>query len=121
MNQDQKLYGSICLSDIDTRLIREGKNGKKYLSVEIYARHTPSQFGTTHTIKQYIPKALADECKDAKPFIGDLTIQDIKPAVVEPTATQAAPGVVVSGGPLSPEEAAIVQAAVEQASNDLLF
>lgn len=43
-------YGSLCLSDIPARLIKEGKDGKKYLNINIVQRKEPSQYGETHFI-----------------------------------------------------------------------
>ena len=50
------LYGSICLSDIPKELITVGKNGKKYLNIEVKERREVSQFGMTHYIKAYCKK-----------------------------------------------------------------
>ena len=36
-------YGSLCLTDIPKELITVGKNGKKYLNIEIGERRQPSQ------------------------------------------------------------------------------
>lgn len=44
-------YGSLCLTDIPKELIITGKNGKKYLNIEVRKRHQPSQYGQTHNIK----------------------------------------------------------------------
>lgn len=44
-------YGSLCLSDIPKELITVGKNGKKYLNIEIGERRQPSQYGATHYVK----------------------------------------------------------------------
>ena len=44
-------YGSICLSDIPKELITTGKNGKKYLNIEVGERRQPSQYGATHYVK----------------------------------------------------------------------
>ena len=43
-------YGSICLSDVPRRLIKEGKDGKKYLNINIVERKQPSEYGETHFI-----------------------------------------------------------------------
>ena len=53
-NNISNLMGSICLSDIPKELIRTGKNGKKYLTITVNARQTPSNFGATHYIKAYV-------------------------------------------------------------------
>ena len=65
-----KLYGSICVSDIPRELIRTANNGKKYISVEVCERKTPSQYGDTHYIKAWCKQA---ERKDGvNYFIGEL-------------------------------------------------
>ena len=43
-------YGSICLSDIPKEVIKEGKNGKKYLNITVWERKLASEWGHTHTI-----------------------------------------------------------------------
>ena len=43
-------YGSICLSDIPKRLIEDGKNGKKYLRIEVREMKQAGQYGDTHFI-----------------------------------------------------------------------
>lgn len=50
------LYGYICLSDIPKELVTEGKNGKKYLSIEVNELREPSQYGTTHAVKVSVKK-----------------------------------------------------------------
>lgn len=64
------LYGSICLSDIPQELVREGKNGKKYLSVEVSARKNVGAYGDTHYIKALCRKEQRRE--GVNYFIGDL-------------------------------------------------
>lgn len=44
------LYGSICLSDIPKQYITTGKNGKKYIQVNIWENREPDRFGFTHAI-----------------------------------------------------------------------
>lgn len=80
-----KLFGSLCLSDIPRELIREGKNGKKYISIEVDERRTPSPYGDTHFIKAWCKAAERKE--GVNYFIGDL-----KPSKYDaPTAQQPAP------------------------------
>lgn len=43
-------YGSICLSDVPRRLIKEGKDGKKYLNINIVERKEVGKYGETHFI-----------------------------------------------------------------------
>lgn len=68
-------YGSICLSDIPKELIKTGKNGKKYLSILVNERRTPSSFGHTHCIKAYVRREEQEQGKNY--FIGDLKPSDI--------------------------------------------
>lgn len=63
-------YGSLCLSDIPKELITTGKNGKKYLNIEIGERRQPSQFGATHYVKVSVK---AEQKRDGvNYYIGDL-------------------------------------------------
>ena len=61
-------YGSLCLSDVPKRLIKEGKDGKKYLNIHIIERKEPSQFGETHFITASCKKE--DEVEGENRFIG---------------------------------------------------
>ena len=61
-------YGSLCLSDIPARLIKEGKDGKKYLNIHIIERKEPSQYGETHFITASCKKE--DEVEGENRFIG---------------------------------------------------
>lgn len=63
-------FGSICLSDIPKELIRTGKNGKKYLSIDVRERREPSQYGDTHFIKAYCKKS--EQKEGVNYFIGEL-------------------------------------------------
>lgn len=63
-------YGSLCLTDIPKELITVGKNGKKYLNIEIGERRQPSQFGATHYVKASVK---AEQKRDGvNYYIGDL-------------------------------------------------
>ena len=65
------LFGSICLTDIPRELIQTSeKNGKKYLSVIIAERRTPSQYGYTHYIKAYAKRG--EVAQDTNLYIGEL-------------------------------------------------
>lgn len=64
------LYGSICLSDIPKELIVQHENGKKYLNIEIKELTTPSNYGTTHTVKASVKKAERKEGTNY--YIGNL-------------------------------------------------
>ena len=61
-------YGSLCLTDIPKRLIKEGKDGKKYLNIHIIERKEPSQFGETHFITASCKKE--EEVEGENRFIG---------------------------------------------------
>lgn len=65
------LFGSICLTDIPRELIQTSeKNGKKYLSVIIAERRTPSQYGYTHYIKAYAKRG--EVAQEVNLYIGEL-------------------------------------------------
>lgn len=87
------LFGSICLTDIPKELIREGKNGKKYLSIEVRERREVGRFGDTHYVKAYCKK---DERKDdVNYFIGDLKPSSYgteNAAMPQPATEKAVPG-----------------------------
>ena len=61
-------YGSICLSDVPRRLIKEGKDGKKYLNINIVQRKEPSQYGETHFIAASCKKE--EQVEGENRFIG---------------------------------------------------
>lgn len=63
-------FGSLCLSDIPKELITVGKNGKKYLNIEIGERRQPSQFGATHYVKASVKAEQKREGMNY--YIGDL-------------------------------------------------
>lgn len=65
-----KLFGSICLSDIDKNLIRTGSNGKSYLTIEVCERQQIGRYGDTHYIKQYCKST--ERREGVNYFIGDL-------------------------------------------------
>lgn len=71
----QDFYGSICLSDIPKELIKEAKNGKKYLNINItQIKGGSDKHGNTHTIRAWRPKNMwtpgqqPDFIGVAKPF-----------------------------------------------------
>ena len=87
------LFGSICLSDIPKELIREGKNGKKYLSIEVRERREVGRFGDTHYVKAYCKAA--ERKDDVNYFIGDLKPSSYgteNAAMPQPTTEKAVPG-----------------------------
>lgn len=89
---EEYLYGSICLSDIPKEFITTGRNGKKYLNVNITKRRTPSQYGQTHNIKVYVPKE--QQKQGMNYYIGELKTggqqQTISPTTLpkQPSAPQ---------------------------------
>lgn len=64
------LYGSICLTDIPKELITTGKNGKKYINIEVRERQQVGRYGDTHYIKAACRKE--QQVEGVKYFIGDL-------------------------------------------------
>jgi hypothetical protein len=65
-----RLNGVLWCSDIPKEAIKTGKNGRKYLPIEVCKRKVPGKFGDTHYIKVSIP---ASERKEGvNYFIGDL-------------------------------------------------
>lgn len=83
------LFGSICLSDIPKELIRTGKNGKKYLSVTVAERRSPSAYGDTHYIKAYAKKGTIDARVNL--YIGELKPSTYATTTAEGAATLAQP------------------------------
>ena len=69
-NNNESLFGSICLTDIPKELIKTGKNGKKYLSVVVNKRREAGQYGHTHYIKAYAKKGTIDP--NVNLYIGEL-------------------------------------------------
>ena len=87
------LFGSICLSDIPKELIREGKNGKKYLSIEVRERREMGRFGDTHYVKAYCKAA--ERKDDVNYFIGDLKPSSYgteNAAMPQPATEKSVPG-----------------------------
>lgn len=50
------LTGSICLTDINKEAINIGKNGKKYINVNVWINDEKDRFGNDASIQQYIDK-----------------------------------------------------------------
>ena len=69
-NNNESLFGSICLTDIPKELIKTGKNGKKYLSVVVNKRKEVGHYGHTHYIKAYAKKGTIDP--NVNLYIGEL-------------------------------------------------
>ncbi len=67
---EEFLYGPFNLSKIKKEEIYTAKNGDKIINISICKRRTPSAYGHTHYIKQYVPK---DRIKQGENyFIGEL-------------------------------------------------
>lgn len=63
------MFLRICLSDIPRDLIREGNNGKKYISLSVGELKSPDEHGNDHYVSVYVPKN--SRGADDKPiFIG---------------------------------------------------
>lgn len=68
--ENNRFYGSICLSDIPKEVMRKAANGKVYVNISIAPRKEVGKFGHTHYITCR-PKA--EEVKEGvNYFIGDL-------------------------------------------------
>ena len=78
------LYGSICLSDIPKQYITTGKNGKKYIQVNIWAnRDGEDRFGNTHSVQVALNKEQRE--KDGqKYYIGNMK-ESARPQSVAPS------------------------------------
>lgn len=67
---DFLIGGSICVTDIPKEWIKEYKNGKKYLNINIYQRKEKDKFGNDYSISinTFVPdKKLKEETNDC-PF-----------------------------------------------------
>lgn len=74
------LYGSICLSDIPKQYITTGKNGKKYIQVNIWAnRDGEDRFGNTHSVQVALNKEQREKDQQ-RYYIGNLKEQGHQPA-----------------------------------------
>jgi hypothetical protein len=63
--------GSICVSDIDKSKLTQAKNGKLYLSVDIWINDQPDNYGNTGSISIRQSKE-ERESKTKKVYIGNL-------------------------------------------------
>lgn len=61
-------YGSLCLTDIPRRLIKQGKDGKKYLNISIIERKAVGKYGETHFISASCKKE--NQVEGENRFIG---------------------------------------------------
>jgi hypothetical protein len=80
----QLFTGSICVSDIDKSKLTQAKNGKFYLSVDIWINDQPDNYGNTGSISIRQSKE-EREAKTKKVYIGNL-----KPVEKSNTPQQAA-------------------------------
>ena len=84
------IYGSICLSDIPTELIKrvECKDGKKraYLNIKVVRRKEVGKYGHTHFIS--CEPREDERVEGVKYIIGDMKehVQEEKPQPQQPTA-----------------------------------
>ena len=76
---NNRFYGSICLSDIPEDVKRHATNGKVYVNVSIAPRKEVGKFGHTH----YISCRPKEAKEGVNYFIGDL-----KPSAFEEQPTQ---------------------------------
>ena len=71
--------GSICLSDIDkTKIAKSDKNGKLYLSVDIWVNEQPDNYGNIGSINVRQSKE-EREAKEKKTYIGNFKQLEGKP------------------------------------------
>jgi len=71
--------GSICLSDIDkSKIVKSEKNGKLYLSVDIWVNEQPDNYGNIGSINVRQSKE-EREAKEKKTYIGNFKQLEGKP------------------------------------------
>jgi hypothetical protein len=71
--------GSICLSDIDkSKIAKSDKNGKLYLSVDIWVNEQPDNYGNIGSINVRQSKE-EREAKEKKTYIGNFKQLEGKP------------------------------------------
>jgi hypothetical protein len=71
--------GSICLSDIDkSKIAKSDKNGKLYLSVDIWLNEQPDNYGNIGSINVRQSKE-EREAKEKKVYIGNFKQLEGKP------------------------------------------
>ncbi len=75
--------GSICVSDIDKSKLTQAKNGKLYLSVDIWINDQADQYGNTGSISIRQSKD-EREAKTKKVYIGNL--KPVEKSNNQPTA-----------------------------------
>ena len=84
------LYGSICLSDIPTELIKKLDNGKLYLNVSVQERREVGTYGETHFISCR-PKNKEERKEGVNYIIGGLKTYDPQPQTPTVADIDAAP------------------------------
>lgn len=64
------IRASICVTDIPKEWIKEGKNGKKYLNINIDQRKEMDKFGNSHSISinTWTPELREKREEDSCPF-----------------------------------------------------
>lgn len=78
-NMNTLYTGSICLSDIDkTKIAKSEKNGKLYLSVDIWVNEQPDNYGNIGSINVRQSKE-EREAKEKKTYIGNFKQLEGKP------------------------------------------
>ncbi|MGN0318274.1 MAG: hypothetical protein ACI4E1_10135 [Lachnospira sp.] len=82
-------YGSLCLSDIPKRHIKE-VNGKKYLNIKVCETKEVGQYGDTHFVAVSVKKEDRQDGENTfighmKPFQRKVTVADIEAAPVAET------------------------------------
>ena len=112
MSEQHHLKGSICLSDIPKEYVFEF-NGKKYISIGIRERQTPSAYGDTHYIRVNKPKDVAEPIDKSRTFIGKA-----KPDIYEPNNGQQPQTMPQQTGTAAP---APLPADLQAADDDLPF
>ena len=80
----KRYRASICISKLDTSMVKKGKDGKDYLNVNIVLFDEPNQYGSIGMIEVYVPK---EQKQDDKNYIvGNL--KDFEQKQEQPTQTQ---------------------------------
>ncbi len=66
----KQLWGSICVTDIPKDKLKEGKNGKKYLTVKVWVNDKQDQYGNIASIQV--------SGSEPKVYIGNLKENEVK-------------------------------------------
>lgn len=86
----QLYIGSICVSDIPKNKLTQAKNGKLYLSVDIWLNDQKDQYENIGSFSVRQTKE-EREAKERKTYIGNFKESELKPAVPEQQAIQDLP------------------------------